>query len=80
MRGRVRLYVCIDIPLVELVANPSDHLSSTDKEVYCICRLGNDSQLAVNAIRAVHEDIVVKDLIGGLRAWANDVDPTFPIY
>ena len=49
-------------------------------EVYVVCRLGNDSQLAVDALRGAGAKGVVQDLIGGLRAWSRDVDPKFPVY
>jgi adenylyltransferase and sulfurtransferase len=72
--------VASDIPLAELVANPRLYLSDASAETYFICKLGNDSQLAVDAFRSVAKEGVVKDLVGGLRAWANEVDPNFPIY
>ncbi|KAH9925534.1 uncharacterized protein B0H18DRAFT_1008862 [Fomitopsis serialis] len=49
-------------------------------ETYVVCRLGNDSQIAADALRAETTHGVVKDLVGGLRAWAADVDPDFPVY
>lgn len=73
-------HVTIDVPLVELVANPQKHVHSDQNEVYFICRLGNDSQLATNAVRSVTEETSVKDLIGGLKAWTREVDPNFPVY
>jgi adenylyltransferase and sulfurtransferase len=70
----------LDVPLVELVADPLKHIHSDEKEVYFICRLGNDSKLATNAIKSVSETTSARDLVGGLRAWTRDVDPTFPVY
>ncbi|KAI0688098.1 hypothetical protein BC835DRAFT_1285398 [Cytidiella melzeri] len=69
-----------NVPLAELVANPQNHLTVDDNEVYFVCRLGNDSQLAASALRSINGDIVSKDLIGGLRAWTREVDPNFPVY
>ena len=57
--------------------------------VYVVCRLGNDSQKAVQTLnehflskntdrKASIETI--KDLIGGITAWANTVDKNFPKY
>lgn len=69
-----------DVPLAELVANPQAHVDRDTKEVYFTCRLGNDSQLAVDAVRSLDDGSIAKDLIGGLRAWTKDVDPNFPIY
>jgi len=49
------------------------------KKVYVICRLGNDSQHAVNILKNCLEG-EVKDIIGGLYKWSLDVDQEFPIY
>ncbi|KAG7089652.1 hypothetical protein E1B28_011314 [Marasmius oreades] len=72
------------IPLNDIVANPSAYVpSSPGTHTYFVCRLGNDSQIAADAVKSVLPDkseIIVKDVIGGLRAWAKDVDPTFPVY
>lgn len=82
----------VDIPLNELLANPASYLSNdTDMHTYVVCRLGNDSQLAVDALRSVcsagakqAQDetalSVIKDLRGGLKAWAKEGDDTFPVY
>ena len=47
-------------------------------------RLGNDSQLAVSALRDALGDVPEKekivDLVGGLKRWSVDVDPGFPVY
>lgn len=50
-----------------------------DKEVVVICRRGNDSQLAVNELKQAGMTHV-KDLIGGLLKYADQVDPTIPKY
>ncbi|KZT65865.1 hypothetical protein DAEQUDRAFT_746819 [Daedalea quercina L-15889] len=83
----------INIPLKELVANPSLsnqatlHSGSAEgdgaggpTDTYVICRLGNDSQIAADVLRGSAVQSVVKDLVGGLRAWATEVDPEFPVY
>ncbi|KAJ7208172.1 hypothetical protein B0H12DRAFT_1205988 [Mycena haematopus] len=70
----------INVPLNELTANPGAYLLSKRK-IYLVCRLGNDSQIAATSLReARKEDTVVKDVIGGLRAWARHIDPSFPVY
>ena len=64
------------------------HLRSSDGAVtVLVCRLGNDSQIAAEALRNAMKDSVeneeraeIVDLIGGLRSWSLDVDPQFPIY
>ena len=49
-----------------------------------ICRLGNDSRLAADALRerkgALADGHKIVDLIGGLRSWSKEVDHNFPIY
>ncbi|KAJ7470388.1 hypothetical protein FB451DRAFT_1253579 [Mycena latifolia] len=70
----------INVPLNELTANPNAHL--TKRETFVVCRLGNDSQIAAISLREATkgDERVVKDVIGGLRAWTRHVDPTFPVY
>ncbi|KAG2110302.1 uncharacterized protein F5147DRAFT_575040 [Suillus discolor] len=79
--GICRLPRSTSVPLNILLANPAPHLPS-DKScrVFVLCRLGNDSQIAADAIRAIDSNLIVKDVIGGLRAWSNEIDPTFPVY
>lgn len=52
--------------------------------VYVICKQGNDSQKAVQVLEKMSgsevDDITVKDISGGLMAWAKRIDPTFPQY
>ncbi|XP_056152470.1 adenylyltransferase and sulfurtransferase MOCS3 [Lampris incognitus] len=52
--------------------------------VYVICKMGNDSQKAVHVLEKMSgsemDNITVKDIIGGLMAWAKKIDPTFPQY
>uniref|UniRef100_A0A3Q2T0X0 Adenylyltransferase and sulfurtransferase MOCS3 n=1 Tax=Fundulus heteroclitus TaxID=8078 RepID=A0A3Q2T0X0_FUNHE len=52
--------------------------------VYVICKLGNDSQKAVQVLEKMSgselDSITVKDVCGGLMAWATKIDPTFPQY
>ena len=63
-----------------MVADPASHLVGADPHI-AVCRLGNDSQLAADALRSVsdvgHE---IMDLIGGLQSWRTDIDQQFPIY
>lgn len=52
--------------------------------VYVVCKLGNDSQKAVRILQELLHDevglISVKDIKGGLMAWADKVDQDFPQY
>ena len=63
-----------------LVADPAPHLAG-DGLYITVCKLGNDSQLAVDALRSIsdagHE---IKDLIGGLQSWRKEIDALFPTY
>ncbi|KAG7161914.1 Adenylyltransferase and sulfurtransferase MOCS3-like [Homarus americanus] len=79
---------CMNIPLTnickaESTAAIKETLSSLGtKKVYCVCRRGNDSQLAVQQLQSAlnHNDYQIKDIIGGLTAWAHTIDSTFPVY
>ena len=50
--------------------------------VYVLCRRGNDSQRAVKIMKNLIDDpsITIKDVIGGIHAWAREIDTDFPIY
>ncbi|XP_066481887.1 adenylyltransferase and sulfurtransferase MOCS3 [Tiliqua scincoides] len=52
--------------------------------VYVICKQGNDSQKAVRILQGLPDDglglISVKDIRGGLMAWASKIDQEFPRY
>ena len=51
--------------------------------VYVVCRLGNDSQRAVQLLKDRFQSTVtmeIKDIKGGLTEWGNTVDPEFPKY
>ncbi|XP_015251835.1 PREDICTED: adenylyltransferase and sulfurtransferase MOCS3 [Cyprinodon variegatus] len=52
--------------------------------VYVICKLGNDSQKAVQILEKMSgsemDSFTVKDICGGLMAWAKNIDSTFPQY
>lgn len=76
----------LDVPLTDVVAYPSKYIQSSPfSQTFVVCRLGNDSQIAAEALRSVDSGNttvphVVKDLVGGLRAWSKEVDPEFPMY
>ncbi|XP_056623954.1 adenylyltransferase and sulfurtransferase MOCS3 [Triplophysa dalaica] len=52
--------------------------------VFVLCKLGNDSQKAVQVLEKMSgkeiEPVTLKDISGGLMAWANKIDPSFPQY
>ena len=51
--------------------------------VFVVCRRGNDSQKAVLELEKVlqgNKAMEIKDIKGGLHAWARIIDPNFPIY
>ncbi|XP_070776743.1 adenylyltransferase and sulfurtransferase MOCS3 [Enoplosus armatus] len=89
----------LNIPLSSLEERKSEHIRLLQERisqlkqqmagdcrppVYVICKLGNDSQKAVQAVEKMSgsevDSIAVKDICGGLMAWANKIDPTFPQY
>ncbi len=55
-----------------------EHLDPT-LPIFTLCRRGNDSQRAVKLLQA-HGFAHVQDIIGGITAWAEEVDPSFPTY
>lgn len=89
----------LNIPLSSLEERKSDHIRLLQERisqlqqqmegdrrppVYVICKLGNDSQKAVQVMEKMSgsevDSITVKDISGGLMAWAKRIDPTFPQY
>lgn len=71
----------IGVPLPQLLADPSAHLPpNVSSKIVVLCRLGNDSQIAAEALREFNPLYDVTDVVGGLRAWAKNVDPQFPVY
>lgn len=51
--------------------------------IFFVCRRGNDSQLAANRMIALLTPISrirIYDIIGGMHAWTDEVDKTFPKY
>ena len=68
--------VCVSLPPSLCRRRPSGIA------VFVVCRRGNNSQLAVLKLRHIlkDQDVVIKDIAGGLTAWAEQVDSQFPIY
>lgn len=100
VRDKVQFDIChidrsIHMPITDLDStpaasgNPSTHpslsaLRASTAPIYTVCRFGNDSQLAVQKLKALGYDDdgrrPIADIRGGLRAWKEDVDPTWPEY
>jgi rhodanese-related sulfurtransferase len=69
-------------------------ISNTPPQVIFLCKQGNDSQVAASIFRRAmaeekdkgkdiagsSDDVIVRDVRGGLRAWSKHVDPSFPLY
>ncbi|ALC38277.1 CG13090 [Drosophila busckii] len=75
----------INIPLAQIlndnyVNQLSSQLESRKFAVLIVCRRGNDSQIAVQHMKTRYPDHSIRDLEGGLYAWTNHIDQTFPIY
>jgi adenylyltransferase/sulfurtransferase len=64
------------------MADPAAWLADIEAstEVFVVCRLGNDSQIAADALRRANPGISIKDVIGGLKSWAEHIDNNFPVY
>ncbi|TFB00307.1 Adenylyltransferase and sulfurtransferase uba4 [Trichoderma ghanense] len=61
---------------------PGGELLPPDAPIYVVCRVGNDSQIAAKKLKdwGVDRDgeRFVGDVLGGLRAWKDGVDPSLP--
>ncbi|EOA91391.1 Urmylation protein [Exserohilum turcicum] len=59
-------------------------LKQTERPIFVICRLGNDSQVTVKKMKKLGLDLggkrFIGDIKGGLQAWRKDVDNDFPDY
>jgi adenylyltransferase/sulfurtransferase len=59
-------------------------LRQSDKPIFVVCRLGNDSQLSVKKMKELGLDYggkrYIGDVRGGLQAWRKHVDADFPNY
>ncbi|KAF9473750.1 hypothetical protein BDN70DRAFT_885579 [Pholiota conissans] len=75
-----------NIPLKDILSQPGKILleCSNNEDLFLVCRLGNDSQIAAEVLRSAvsagESTVLVKDIIGGLRAWTSQIDQEFPIY
>ncbi|KAI9158161.1 Adenylyltransferase and sulfurtransferase uba4 [Paramyrothecium foliicola] len=78
----------INVPIHRITRHRGDqapdwlpaHVSS-GAPIYVICRVGNDSQIAVSKFKDLGlagDGRVIADINGGMRAWKEAVDPTLP--
>jgi adenylyltransferase/sulfurtransferase len=51
-----------------------------DVEIAIICRTGNRSGVILEALRRVGYQNQLRNVVGGINAWADEIDPTMPIY
>ncbi|MCL4258614.1 MAG: molybdopterin-synthase adenylyltransferase MoeB [Anaerolineales bacterium] len=72
-----RIEGSLDIPLGEIAARLSE--LDTANEYVVMCRVGGRSARAVELMLAAGFG-KVKNLVGGINAWAEDVDPDLPVY
>lgn len=100
VRDNVQFGICslensINIPISNILAStptgetpswvPAELAASESNDpIYVVCRLGNDSQLAVQKLKDLGLDRggqrYIGDIRGGLRAWREQVDPEWPEY
>lgn len=63
---------------------PPDLASDSNDPIYVVCRLGNDSQIAVKKMKDLGLDRngqrFIGDIRGGFRAWREQIDPQWPKY
>ncbi|KAJ5522655.1 hypothetical protein N7513_013228 [Penicillium frequentans] len=63
---------------------PPDLTSDSNDPIYVVCRLGNDSQIAVKKMKDLGLDRngqrFIGDIRGGFRAWREQIDPEWPEY
>ncbi|XP_047341242.1 adenylyltransferase and sulfurtransferase MOCS3 [Impatiens glandulifera] len=77
----------INIPFANIEARLPEISSSFKNEtgsvhplsLYVMCRRGNDSQRAVKYLHEMGFNSA-KDIVGGIEAWAREVDPSLPTY
>ncbi|XP_033734374.1 adenylyltransferase and sulfurtransferase MOCS3-like [Pecten maximus] len=95
VRTEVEMDICqlphqpINIPInrigqEESIARIQSQLSTSEEKpaVIVVCRRGNDSQIAVEKLLRCFKDseVDIKDIRGGLHAWAKHIDTNFPVY
>ncbi len=90
VRSKPEMDICslpgsFNVPMGDLERGKTDEITSKlegeKTELVVVCRRGNDSQRAVMLLKPLLSDSVkIRDVRGGLHAWAKDVDDKFPVY
>ncbi|KAH8305416.1 hypothetical protein KR018_002823, partial [Drosophila ironensis] len=75
----------VNVPLAQILDDSylkrfATELQDKTLPIIMVCRRGNDSQIAVQHVRNRFPEHSVRDLVGGLHAWAEYVDANFPVY
>ena len=68
------------IPVNSIPARVNEFIEQKDNEVIVYCRSGNRSHYAVEFLRDKHGFTKVKNLLGGVLAWSDRIDPTMKKY
>ncbi len=66
------------IPLGEIMSR-SDEIDPS-RETVVLCKMGGRSARAIEALQRSGFTGDLKNLVGGITAWSNDVDPSVPKY
>lgn len=66
------------IPLGEIMSRKSE--INENRETIIHCKLGGRSAKAIEALEQSGFKGDLKNLVGGITAWSNDVDPRVPKY
>ena len=66
------------IPLPQIMQR-MDELDAS-KEIIVHCKMGGRSARAIEALQRAGFEGEMANLVGGITAWSNEIDPSVPIY
>ncbi len=66
------------IPLGEIISRMNELDQSRDAIIQC--KMGGRSARAIEALQRMGYTGTLKNMVGGITAWSNDVDPSVPKY
>ena len=66
------------IPLGEIMSRKNE--IDPNRKTVVVCKMGGRSARAIEALERSGFDGNLTNLIGGITAWSNDVDPSIPKY